>query len=364
MKPINASLIARTGRLLSSIGFVFGWLLMLPVSGMAQTGTPTNTIVATISLPFDAATMVCSPDNKFVYVGGPSKQQAIPEICVIDATANQVISTFAIGAQYVLTVDDLAISPDGQTLYTSAANNTLIEASTVTQSVTATLPYGSQNVVMKPDGSQLWMIEGSLIQILDTQNNTLLSKPVKLPNFAESMTFTPDGTHAYVVYRNLRLSNYNVALVDCATEKILNDDIAGRRLHQNGLAGGDGVVMDPNSKNLYINVPYHLRADNPIGEVIKIFSMSGGPMKTIDSYGAVGATPDGRYLYAFGYTPTIEQPSSLVSIDTTTDQPVGPSLSLSISYPPEFAIRPDGKYAYVLDQINGTLTVINIQPSS
>lgn len=328
---------------------------------MAQTGTPTNTIVTTISLPFGAFTMVCSPDNKFVYLGG-SDTQGIPQICVIDATTNQVISTFAVGAQFVSVVDDLAISPDGQTLYTSASNNTLIEASTVTQSVSATLPYGSQNVVLKPDGSQLWMIDGNLIQILDTQNNTLLSKPVKLPNFGERITFTPDGTQAYVVYRSLRLSNYNVALVDCATEKVLNDDVAGRLLHHNGLGGGDSIVMDPNSKNLYIDVYYHLRADNPIGEVIKIFPIGGGPMKTIDSYGAVGATPVGRYIYAFGYTSTIEQSVPLVSIDTTTDQPVGPTLS--VSYPEAFAIRPDGKYAYVLDQINGTLTVINIQPSS
>lgn len=333
---------------------------MLPVSGIAQIGTPSNTIVATISLPFGAFTMVCSPDNKFVYLGGTGAQ-GIPQICVIDATANQVISTFAIGAQYVFVVDDLAISPDGQTLYTSASNNTLIEASTSTQSVSATLPYASSNAVMKPGGSQLWMIYGSRIQILDTQNNTLLSQFVQLPSFAEGITFTPDGTHAYVVYRSLRPKNFNVALVDCATEKVLNDDIAGRRLHQNGLEGGDSVVMDPNSKNLYIDVYYHIRAGNPIGEVIKIFPISGGPMKTIDSYGAVGATPDGRYLYAFGYTFGPE-PLPLVSIDTTSDQPVGPTLS--ISNPEAFAIRPDGKYAYVLDQINGTLTVINIQPSS
>jgi DNA-binding beta-propeller fold protein YncE len=342
-------------------GVVFGWVAMMPMSGLAQTGTPSNTIVTTISFPFPPSTLVCSPDNKFVYISGQSTQD-YPTIYVVDATQNQIVSTFSIGPQFVLTVDDLAISNDGQTLYTSASNSTLIEVSTATRSVVNTLPYGSSDAVMKPDGSQLWTWTGTQIDILDIQSNTLLPKPVKLPFICRQVVFTPDGERAYIVAQRPAGYGTNLMLVDCSTEKILQRDLDGPGLQRHGLYGPKGLVMDPNGNQVYTTAGYHARANNPIGEIIDVLQIGGGLAKMIDSYGAVGITPDGKYLYAFGYADSVIKTVPLVSIDTSTNQPVGPSLSFTDSSS-LFAIRPDGKYAYVLNGL-GILTVINIQPSS
>jgi hypothetical protein len=80
----------------------------------ASTNPPLNTVVATVMVGALPGSLVCSPDNKFVYVvisGG---------IAVIKTATNQLAATYSLPGEQTF----LAISPDGQTLYASEIANT------------------------------------------------------------------------------------------------------------------------------------------------------------------------------------------------------------------------------------------------
>lgn len=96
---------------------LFGVTFSLIASGSAQSpavnstdgyGGPKNIVVATIPMSV-AFTAVVSPDSKLVYVGNYNQQT----VSVIDAATNAITSTISINDW----VQDLAITPDGHTLY-------------------------------------------------------------------------------------------------------------------------------------------------------------------------------------------------------------------------------------------------------
>lgn len=121
--------------------------LFVPVLA-TKANPPKNRIVASlkISNPRDA---VCSPDNQYVYVASNNSNFTQSQVVVISVATHEVISQFDAGAQAL----SLAISPDGQTLYSIDDNCDIQVISTANQTVTGTI---SLNVPIFPDFHQNW----------------------------------------------------------------------------------------------------------------------------------------------------------------------------------------------------------------
>lgn len=105
-------------------------------------------------------TPVCSSDSQYVYVASNNSDFTQGEIIVISVATHEVISQFAAGAQAL----GLAISPDGQTLYSCDDNSNIQVISTANHTVTATINLNvpvitafSPILTLSPDGTSLWV---------------------------------------------------------------------------------------------------------------------------------------------------------------------------------------------------------------
>src|SRR5260370_16413318 len=132
--------------------------VMVAVLG-TKANPPRNRVVASlpVSNPRDA---VCSSDSQYVYVASNNSDFTQGEISVISVATHEVISQFAAGAQAL----GLAISPDGQTLYSCDDNSNIQVISTANHTVTATLNLNvpvitafSPILTLSPDGTSLWV---------------------------------------------------------------------------------------------------------------------------------------------------------------------------------------------------------------
>jgi DNA-binding beta-propeller fold protein YncE len=127
----------------------------LTIISDAEARAPKNRVVATVNVGNSPGNLVCSPDNNFVYVtvsGG---------VAVIDAGTNQLSTNFPLSSNQTTT--GLAISPDGQTLYTSfvdISTSGVQVISVANGSVTETIPVqlAAQTLAITPDRTHLWVV--------------------------------------------------------------------------------------------------------------------------------------------------------------------------------------------------------------
>jgi YVTN family beta-propeller protein len=97
---------------------------------------------------------------------------------VVDAARNTVTATFLTGTPYPV---DLAVSPDGKTLYVSSGVSrfsipeVVSVIDTTTDTVTTTIPVGTSptGVGVTPDGSP--NTDDNTVSVIDTKTNTVIA---------------------------------------------------------------------------------------------------------------------------------------------------------------------------------------------
>ena len=337
-------------------------LCTLTFSPEAQATPPKNTVVATVNVGSSPGGLVCSPDSNFVYVsiaGG---------IAVIDTTTNQLSTNFSVpGSQSFL-----AIAPDGKTLYASAIVNTsggVQVISTADGSVTTTIPiFLPSELTLTPDGSQLWVcnsINTGGIYIVDTASNTVVGGPITISGQVPViLVFTPNGTDAFALYSEVGSIPMYLVQIDALTQTIKNSNFAGKALHgSSGLRQPTILSMDPNGKTMYV---YDTAAKFLIEAVaVKSQKAKGISPRSVDSDYCQTMTPNGKYLYIYE-AKNVSTDATIKSISTETGEVVGRTVTVGLPDPinfelPVIAVAPNGKYAYVSNNSEGTVTVIDIQ---
>lgn len=344
------------------------YLLILLLVSVSDTygalKTPSNTIVATIQTGPAPGSLVCSPNGNFVYANCEG------EISVIDASTNQVISSLAMPATVNLSC--LAISPDGQTLYTVSQTDSrdyvLYVISTATLTVTAQVSLSGEvrQIAMTPDGTELWITNVVYpepgIFILDTVN--LNGAGLSLPTFggAYGIAFTSTG-QAYVSYENndTKYFSTDLALINVSSETIANANVAPG-LHAAPLAGAQQVIINPNGNDVYV---IDLARDREFTDAVAVNTVTGKTKKyyavgTGQHVMSLGVTPDGNYLYLGVYDYT-NNTAEVMSMNAANGNIIGSAVSITPS-PAAIAIAPDGNYAYAASSAAGTVTVIDITP--
>ena len=324
---------------------------------------PQNKVVATVTVGALPGSLVCSPDNAFVYVvisGG---------IAVINTSTNQLTATYSLPGMQTF----LAISPNGQTLYASDIANTgngvqVISASTGALSTLIPFPFPT-DLKVTPDGTQLWVCNSTNdpttggIYIVDTATNSVSASPILVANTApKTVLFSPNGTTAYAIYAQIppNLKSYLVQ-IDVSNDTVLNANFAGKALHAKGLNGPVYLSIHPNDRKIYANEL------NVNSFLVNAVVLSTKKAKTIyaptgqHSISAQAITPGGAYLYLVepGNGPNL--PGTVVSISSSTGALAGPTAAVGVN-PTGIALSPNGKFAYVSNNTDGTVTVIDIQP--
>lgn len=268
--------------------------------------TATNTITATISLPTSPFALAASPDGTALYVADlvlDENQQPVGtgNLYVIDTSTNTLVRNIPVSTGEFLT--GLAITPDGKTLYASAAITGNVDVMDIaTGNVTASLPgIGFSSIVVSPDGTTVYanFDQGpTFISAISTANNTVAATipfdDFDFPGLAQ-MALTPDGSFLYVPLHGPD----TVAVVATATNTIVGPQIA----------------------------------------------VGGSP-------GALGISPNGAFAYVAN---TGGNSVSVIDIPTNTVVATIPTTDFGPVY---VAFTPDSFFAYISDE-NGTVDVIS-----
>ena len=319
---------------------------------------PSNTIVRTLQNKGYGCTIVASPDGRFVYFSNTWGR-----ISVIDAQTNRRSpSTFKTGGLSPV----LAISPDSQTLY-AGASSVVDVISTANLSLTTQVAIENGALLgLTPDGKQLWIAYQNQISVINTA--TLSPVTISFPGTAFDCAFTPDGTQAYLCYLPSGSTSFQIALMDTATGAVINADVAGNaiRMADSDSEGPAKLALDSIRGELDVEVV------TPHNRIVMAINTSDYTAQTIylplgeGTVNCMCVTPNGKFLYLavdnFPDSPLFE----VVSIDPASGTILGPPIDGVI--PNEIAIRPDGKYAYLMGSENlgrpdtDNVTIVDIKP--
>ena len=316
----------------------------------AQHPTPSSVVpvhVATgrpgrpIALPGGTSTAIggsvaVAAPRGMVYV---LNSQSVSPVSTVTDTARRPISL-----SRDLNPFDVAITPDGKTIYAGGAGG-LVPIDTGTDTALRGIKDAATlKIAITPDGATAyvvnWGVAGpGVVTPVRTAGNTAgkrirLRLPANGGGFADSIAITPDGKTVYVVDGVQEGKPYanSVSPISTAT------NIAGNaiRLKASGLA--DGIVIAPDGRTAYV---LSSRAVTPINIAT---STAGTPISLPASAGYASVmtmTPDGRTIYVL-------TPRAAVPVSTATGSAGAPIVikgGVALGY--VIATSPDGGTVYV-----------------
>jgi len=141
----------------------------------------TGTVTHTIPVGSRPQGIVIDPDGDFVYVGN----NGFDSVSVIDTATNTVVDTIIVGGVGTDFPTDLAMHPDGGTLYVSLAMaspsiplSTVSVVDTATRSQTLQIGgfWSAHGLSVHPDGARLYVVDGQAetVSVVDTGTNTIV----------------------------------------------------------------------------------------------------------------------------------------------------------------------------------------------
>ena len=249
--------------------------------------TATNTIVGTVGIGNGATGVCVSPDGTKVYVTNANDNT----VSVINTATNSVTSTIAVGN----IPQGVSVSPDGTKVYVANYNNgnsgtvSIINSITNVVTGTVTVGFGPIGVKVSPDGAKVYVANhnNQSLSVIDAVTNAVTNIAGVGP--ATSVTFSLDGTKAYVT--NSSLSG-TVSIINTATNVIIGSVVVGRNPW--------GICISPDGTKLYVtnngsstinNVSVINTATN---NVIATISLT--PFSSASPWG-ISISPDGAKLY-------------------------------------------------------------------
>jgi YVTN family beta-propeller protein len=258
---------------------------------------------------------------------------------VLDPATGALTSTIPVGSFPF----DLAVSPDGSTLYTANASaDTVSVVSTATGTVTDTVTVGDgpNAVAVSPDGTQIYasyfVTPGTFaIAVISAATDTVTAR-INVGNQAVSIAFTPDGSRAYV-------ANYiddSVSVIDTATQTVTATI---------GLPSTpEALAVTPDGTAVYV-AEYN-------NSSVQVISTATNTVTTTITAGAypsgMAISPDGTKAYT-----ALSGAGSLAVIDTATNTvsstvPVGAG-------PTDAVVDPAGTTVYVANSSDNTVSVVD-----
>ena len=303
-----------------------------PEDVLAQTQETTITVSA-------PSAIVRSADGSRAYVTQQSGNNSLAEV---DLVTNQVVITIPVGQGPTA----LALSPDESRAYVvNATDRTVSVVDLSAQTLIQTILISDANanlwdaaIAVTPDGSKAYLTQfdyGSLA-VLDLITG-VHSETIPLTDSGPvDLALSPDGTTAYIAHNN---QADDISVVDLATRQVSTLPIP------------DGtnpfrMLISPDGQSLYLAG----------GSQALTVAVSSGQVGTIALGSAVydlALSANGVFAYALHYNSlTVFNPTTLQilgSFDTPTD-------------PFYFVVSPDGRMAHITYNGNDTLTNLPLLP--
>ncbi|MGI9197793.1 MAG: YncE family protein [Candidatus Nanopelagicales bacterium] len=246
--------------------------------GISVIDLQTRAVIATVADDAIPTNIAMSPDGSTVYVA--NAKSTGPDLTIINTADNSATSQdLAVPGAY-----GVAVNADGTGVYVSAfsqsdTNVYFYETSDWTEPA-AVIPTGARNkeIVLSPDGSQLWVAANSAdrIQVIDTATHTLL-KSIAVGNKPERITFTPNGATAWVTNIGTTAKTPNISIINTASLTVT-------KTIQGGPLPFD-VAFTPNGATAYVaNSLGQKGTFSPAGTVTVINTATGAITKRIRGF--------------------------------------------------------------------------------
>ncbi|MCD2187823.1 Ig-like domain-containing protein [Actinomycetospora soli] len=280
-----------------------------------------------------AAAGTPGPDTvTFTVLVSDGRGEALPVVVTapVDPGPAEVVTAIPVAPG----ASSLVTSPDGTRIYV-IGQNASTEAPVLAAARTLAAPTDVSPLVA--------MSTGTTISIIDAGSNTLIST-VTLPGTADGLTFSPDGSHAFVTTydSSFRDGPSTVTVIGVATDTVV------ATLEAEGTHGD--VYFSPDGRYAYLS--------DYLGDRVFVVDLGSDITTTIAVARPQYLTfsPDGRRAYM----PSSSDGTTVI-IDTGDHSVIG-----SVPGYGQPVVGPDGRYVYVVDYqyVDGTVTVIDVADDS
>jgi YVTN family beta-propeller protein len=300
--------------------------------------TSTNGPVATIPVDGAPNSTAVTPDNLYLYIG--VEQPSGPSVVVLSTPTNTPTKTIPVSGVPNFIAITHKILESGESAYLAEPAGGRVEViNTLTNTVGQVTPIGSifqfpYWIAIAPDDSRAYVTDNcgpsgvNCLDKIDLSTNTatfLIDLPGPIDN-PGSIVVTPDVKYAYISSQT------------CANPPVCD-------------------TWDAQVTVVDLSIP-------ELGQPIPITDMQGQPVQLDPMvYTRIAITPDGHYVYATFQVDVHGTPLDFVYvIDTSTNKVVqAPTVG---TQPFPVASTPDGKYVYVGNYQDNTLSVISTQDYS
>jgi DNA-binding beta-propeller fold protein YncE len=215
--------------------------------GTAATQSPTSnievydalslTLKTTLAVANDGDLLV-SRDAKFLFVAQDSA------VVKVDIASGQIVASAALPSGF--SESNMVLSPAGDMLYVGSypfLGDTLVAIATGSFSLAASLPYCGENLAISPDGKTLYSdgcfsATTDTVDLIDPATDTLRNA-VTVPVIYTRLSITPDGRQLWIPAQNPATLNPGIVSIDLES---------GRSTVIHTFSDGP-VVMAPRSAN-------------------------------------------------------------------------------------------------------------------
>ncbi len=255
------------------------------------------------------------------------------------------VRSCALSAALVLVLALLPVGANAQNAYiTNQGNGTVSVINTATNTVTATVPIGTQpyGVAVTPDGTKAYItdVQHNTASVIDTANNTVVAT-IPVGNGASGIAVNPDGSKAYVA----NLYDNTVSVIDTASNAVIAAIPVGRN--------PIGVAVSPDSTKVYVTNG----SDDTVSIINTVTNTVAATVPVGHEPNGIAITPDGAKAYVANH-----RNANSVSVIDTASNTVVATISVG-DFPVGVAVTPDGTKAYVGNNdgivANGTISVID-----
>ena len=220
-----------------------------------------------------------------------------------------------------------------------------VESATGTANSIA-LPDSVGSIAVSPDSTRVYVATGNVVMVYDPTSAATHNIPIAGLSGAGYVSFSPDGSHAYVTGWNDSAETFAVAMIDTATERAQSFALRGFptapvQVNDDGRA----VVLTPNGEYGRAATPYH---------DVTVIDPATATARRIPVNGKVTAfipAPDGAHLYVayegYGHRPDAAG-VYIIDPDTETAQ----DISLS-GWGPNLTVSPTSAHVFASTYING-----------